>query len=97
MKRYLRPVYTGISGKLDKESNKYKFVVDFENNSEDDVIKFVEPYFHQSAIDDNVYWFGYSFNDGQANPRRDEFIEFLKIIRFFELSTNSLLSFTNSI
>lgn len=81
MKRYVYPVYAGISGKLDDKTNKYKFVVDFEQNSADDVVKFVEPYFHQSAIDGNTYWFGYSFNDGQPNPRRDEFIEFLKHVQ----------------
>ena len=81
MKILKRPIYAGISGKLDTVSNKYKFKVDFDKNSNDDVIKFIEPYFCQSTIDDNTYWFGYSFNDGQPNPRRDEFIEFLKTVQ----------------
>ena len=81
MKRLLNPVYAGISGKLDLISNKYRFKVDFNSNTADDVIKFSEPYFQQSAIDGNVYWFGYSFNDGQSNPRRDEFIQFLKTVQ----------------
>ena len=81
MKRMLKPIYAGISGKLNSKTNKYEFTVDFNLNSDDDVIKFIEPYFQTSAIDGNVYWFGYSFNDGQANPRRDEFIEFLKNVQ----------------
>lgn len=81
MKKLLKPVYAGISGKLNEDSGQYKFIVDFDNNTEDDVVKFVEPYFQKSTIDDNTYWFGYSFNDGQTNPRRDQFIEFIKNVQ----------------
>lgn len=81
MKKFLKPIYAGINGKLDKESGKYKFKVDFDNNTDDDVIKFIEPYFHESSIDQYTYWFGYSFNDGQSNPRRDEFIKFIKHVQ----------------
>lgn len=81
MKRMLRPIYAGINGKLDPATNKYKFSVDFDNNQADDVIQFIEPYFHESSIDANTYWFGYSFNDGQSNPRRDEFIKFMKNVQ----------------
>lgn len=81
MKKLVKPIYAGISGKLNKKTNKYDFKVDFENNSKNDVVKFIEPYFQQSNIGDNVYWFGYSFNDGQSNPRRDEFIEFIKHVQ----------------
>ena len=71
----LRPIYAGINGKLDPATNKYKFSVDFDNNQADDVIQFIEPYFQRSEIDGSTYWFGYTFNDGQSNPRRDEFID----------------------
>lgn len=86
MKRLRKPIYAGINGKFDKNSNKYKFKVDFDNNTDNDVIKFIEPYFKQSRIDNNTYWFGYSFNDEQANPRRDEFIEFMKHVQPEKLS-----------
>lgn len=81
MKVLKRSIYAGISGKLDKKTGKYKFNVDFEKNTADDVVKFIEPYFRKSLIDNNVYWFGYSFNDGQSSPRRDEFIQFLKHVQ----------------
>jgi len=81
LKRMLRPIYAGINGKLDPATNKYKFSVDFDNNQPDDVIQFIEPFFQKSAIDGSTYWFGYAFNDGQANPRRDEFIEFMKHVQ----------------
>lgn len=81
MKKYVRPVYAGISGKFNKAKQKFDFKIDFDNNTDDDVIKFVEPYFYQSTIEKDVYWFGYSFNDGQSNPRRDEFIEFIKHVQ----------------
>ena len=81
MKKLLRKVYAGISGKYDENSKRYKFSVDFDKNDNDDVVKFIEPFFRQSSIDGNTYWFGYSFNDGQPNPRRDEFIQFLKHVQ----------------
>lgn len=81
MKKLVKPVYAGINGKLNKKTGKYDFKVDFENNSKNDVVKFIEPYFQQSTIDTHTYWFGYSFNDGQSNPRRDEFIQFMKHVQ----------------
>lgn len=80
MKRLIKPVYAGINGKLN-EDGKYKFEVYFDNNTNDDVVKFIEPYFYKSSIDDYTYWFGYKFNDGQSNPRRDEFIQFIKHVQ----------------
>ncbi len=81
MKRVVKKIFAGINGRFDEKTGKYKFEVNLDGNSEDDVIQFVEPYFQQSTIDDNTYWFGYSFNDGQPNPRRDEFIEFIKTVQ----------------
>ena len=81
MKRLKRPIYAGISGKYNEDKGKYDFVVDFERNSDGDVVKFIEPFYCRSSIDNYTYWFGYSFNDGQSNPRRDEFIEFIKHVQ----------------
>ena len=86
MKRYLLPVYAGINGQYDSEEKRYKFKVDFDNNTSDDVVKFIEPYYRQSRIDNYTYWFGYSFNDGQSTPRRDEFIEFMKHVQPIRLA-----------
>lgn len=81
MKRLLRPVYCGVGYEFDESSGKYKFNLDFENNQDNDIIKFVEPYFKQSTIDRYTYWFGYGFNDGQEQERRNQFIEFMKHVQ----------------
>lgn len=85
MKKVKRQIYAGISGKYNEEAQKFEFKVDFDSNSSDDVIQFIKPYFQQSQLDGNTYWFGYSFNDGQSNPRRDQFIEFIKNVQVEKL------------
>lgn len=81
MKGVIKPIYCGISGKKD-ESGKFKFRIDFDNNTSDDVIQFNEPYFYQSDIDDNVYWFGYRFNGKVDKEYRDQFLEYLKNVQW---------------
>ncbi len=81
MKKWIKLIQAGISGKLNEATNKYDFTVDFNNNSSEDVIQFIEPYFFESSINDDVFWFGYKFNDGVDSKLRKEFIEFMKDVK----------------
>lgn len=81
MKIFKHPIYCGISGKLG-DDGKYKFKVDFENNSDVDVVQFIEPYFYTSSINDNTYWFGYKFNGKLDKKYRDAFLTYLKDIQW---------------
>lgn len=79
MKRLLTPIYAGISGKKTK-NGKYEIKVDFEKNSSNDIIRFLEPY--HTKLNDHVYWFGYKFNEGIPDKNLyNAFIEFLKNVR----------------
>lgn len=81
MYRVLRNIYCGISGKIDENSGKYKFKIDWDDNSDEDIIKFLEPYYFESRIDGNVYWFGYKFTNKATGKYRDDFIEYLKNVQ----------------
>ena len=82
MKRYLKPIFFGINPKLNEETNKYEFTLDFDDNQYNDVVQFIEPYFFESKIDDDVFYFGYKFNDGVDSKLRKEFIEFMKDVKY---------------
>ncbi len=79
MKRLLKSVYAGISGKRNDEG-KYEIKVDLDNNSDDDIIQFVSPY--QTMLGDHIYWFGYKYNEGiKDKDLYNAFIEFIKNVR----------------
>lgn len=79
MKRYRKKIYAGISGRL-TDSGEYEMKVDLENNSEEDIIKFLKPY--RTKLDDNTYWFGYKYNEGiQDKKLYKAFIEFIKNVQ----------------
>lgn len=79
MKRFLKPVYAGISGKKNQEG-KYEIKVDLENNSSTDIIQFLKPY--QTMLGDHIYWFGYKYNEGiKDKDLYNAFIEFIKNVR----------------
>ena len=82
MKRYKRqPIFCGILGKKDK-TGKYQFTVDFENNTPEDAIQFIKPYFKTSQISGaNIYWFGYQFNGKLETEYRDACISYLKNVQ----------------
>jgi len=82
MKRYKRQsIFCGILGKKDK-SGKYQFIVDFENNTPEDAIQFIKPYFKTSQIGGaNIYWFGYQFNGKLDKAYRDACIAYLKNVQ----------------
>ena len=56
MKRVLKNIYCGISGQPKSDGSGFDFSVDFDENSAEDIIQFIEPYFTQSTYKDNVYW-----------------------------------------
>lgn len=75
MKRFLRPIYAGISGT--KSDSKWIMNVDFEDNSDNDIVQFLKPY--RTKLEDNVYWFGYKYNEGIKDKELYQtFIEFIK-------------------
>lgn len=75
----MKRVYCGLKGKLN--NGKYSFKVDFNDNSSDDAIQFIEPYYFESSIDDNTYWFGYRFNGSLNKDYRDAAIKYLKDVQ----------------
>ena len=82
MKKLVRkPIYCGILGKMGRDS-KYHFTVDFENNTKDDAIQFIRPYFRQSQLNGvNICWFGYQFNGKLDQKYRDACIVYLKNVQ----------------
>lgn len=82
MKKYVRqPIYCGILGKKN-DQGKYQFEIDFENNTPEDAIQFIKPYFKTSKISGaNIYWFGYQFNGKLDKDYRDACITYLKNVQ----------------
>lgn len=82
MKKYVRqPIYCGILGKKNTHGE-YQFKVDFENNTSDDTIQFIAPYFKTAQISGaNIYWFGYQFNGKLDKDYRDACINYLKNVQ----------------
>jgi len=79
MKKYLKSIYAGISGKQLKNGN-YQITVDFDNNSKTDIIQFLKPY--RTRLDNNTYWFGYKYNEGISNAKLYRaFIDFIKDVQ----------------
>lgn len=72
-------IYCGISGK--QNNNRYNFTVDFNSNTAEDAIQFIEPYFTAAEFDDNTYWFGYRFNGKLEKDYRDACIQYLKNVQ----------------
>ena len=82
MKKLIRKSITcGINPKRDSESNNYTFDINFDNNAPNDVVQFIEPFYQESRIDDDVFWFGYKFNDGVDSDLRKAFIAFMKDVK----------------
>lgn len=81
MKKYLQNIYCGIRGTYNNSTRKYDFTVDFDGNTDEDVVQFIKPYFTQSLYEDSVYWFGYRFNGKLDKAYRDAFIEYMKNVQ----------------
>ena len=81
MKRYLKSIFCGISGKK-LSDNKYCFNVDFEHNSDNDAIKFISPYYETTSIANvPVCWFGYEYCDGISLEYRNACGKFLENVK----------------
>ena len=79
MKKLLKKVYAGISGKKDQTGN-YHITVDFEKNSPEDIIQFLNPY--KTKLQDHIYWFGYKYKEGIEDKRLyNAFIDFIKTVQ----------------
>lgn len=64
-----------------KEGIAYKngnFEIDFNSDNIDDIISLVSPVLYRSNIGDNIYWFGYKFNDKVGRQTRKNFISWIK-------------------
>lgn len=80
------------------ENNSFKF--DFENDSENDIIKLAAYKLNCTRFKNNVYWFGYKFEENATSSQRTAFINYIKGIsgnipeqdlrRFIELPLFSL-------
>lgn len=83
MKRYKRSKITcGINPRYNEETKEYTFDIDFDENQDSDVIQFLEPYYFESKLDGDVFWFGYKFNDGVDSKLRKAFINFMKDVGY---------------
>lgn len=82
MKKYKRtPIFCGISGKLNSDGN-YDFTVDFSQNSDNDVIKFIEPFFIEKLMAGvDVCWFGYQYNPIIKGKYKQQCIKFLENVK----------------
>ena len=80
------------------ENNGFKF--DFENDSANDIIKLAAYKLNCTRFKNNVYWFGYKFEENASSSQRTDFINYIKGIsgsiseqdlrRFIELPLFSL-------
>lgn len=84
MKRW---IYAGVSLK----DNNYVF--DYTYNYPDDLIDIVEPQLYQSIHDNDIYHFGYKFNDNASSSDRTAFIHAIKQIGDNPLSDSQLEQF----
>lgn len=82
MKRYKKTViFCGISGKPDSKGN-YSFTVDFNHNTDDDVIQFVEPFnIEKPMAGVDICWFGYQYNPNIKGAYRQQCIKFLENVK----------------
>ena len=55
-----------------------EYIINFEQDSVDDIISVVKPTIYKSNFYDNLYWFGYKFNNNISSSERTHFINWLK-------------------
>lgn len=54
------------------------FIFDFEHDTPDDILNIASVQIKETSIGDNVYWFGYEFNDNIDSDTRTRFIHWIK-------------------
>lgn len=84
MKRYIT---AGV------RKSKNKFYIDYTYNAPEDIIQIVEPQLYASIHDNDIYYFGYRFNDDTSSKDRTEFIHSVKQLGENPLSDNQLEQF----
>lgn len=84
MKRYIR---AGVRKSDDK------FYIDYTYNAPEDIIHIVEPQLYASIHDNDIYYFGYIFNDDVSSKDRTEFIHSVKQIGDNPLTDSQLEQF----
>ena len=62
--------------RYDSQSNSY--LIDFNIDNKEDIIKLKGPDIYASELMSNVYWFGYSFDESVSRASRTKFINWLK-------------------
>jgi len=55
-----------------------KFIFNYQNDTDKDIIYLEQDFDNKSEINDNVYYFGYKFNDGIDGRIKSEFLKQLK-------------------
>lgn len=84
MKRYIA---AGV------RKNDGDFYIDYTYNAPSDLIHIVEPQLYTSVHNNDIYYFGYVFNDDSSSKDRTEFIYSIKQIGDHPLSDNQLEQF----
>lgn len=90
MKRYIHASQP-LEGGVRVENNRYYF--DYTYNAPDDIIDIVEPQIYATVHNNNIYRFGYRFNDSASSSDRTKFIHAIKQIGDNPLSDDQLEQF----
>ena len=79
--------YSGIT--VDEKEIRF----DFQNDSDNDIIKLASYKLNCSKFKNNVYWFGYQFERGTTSKQRTDFINYIKGIGEKKISDTVLRKF----
>lgn len=70
-----------------------QFVFDFKNDKYTDLINLNDPDIYEDKIFNNVYWFGYKFNETASRSERTRFIDYIKGLSDIKPSEKELIRF----
>lgn len=72
---------------------KYKdyYIIDYKNNTSEDIIHIEPPQLYQKYHNNHIYWFGYKFNSDVSSKDRTEFIHYLKGLDDKKISEEDLI------
>lgn len=72
-----------------------RYIFDYEKDEYRDLINLRGPEIYKDKIFNNVYWFGYKFNEDVSRKERSEFINYLKDLLDIKPSNKELERFIN--